>query len=139
MGQMRSILVALAALVGLAVAGAARPQTQPPAAVTAPNPERTRLLQLQRDAVNLLTRAALREAGQRLEALGADPAPGTTSPLDAPLRAELRRAAKDIAGATNTAPYLALLERVRVQLEGDTALGLSLQGSYSQAKVKEPA
>jgi enediyne biosynthesis protein E4 len=39
----------------------------------------------------------------------------------------------------DAAPYLALLERARVQLEGEVALGLSFQGSYSQSKAKEPA
>ncbi len=31
-----------------------------------------------------------------------------------------------------------LLERVRMAIEGEIALGLSFQGSYSQARVKEP-
>ena len=61
-----------------------------------------------------------------------------------PVRDELRRAARELAAVkpdtrVETAPYLALLERVRTQLEGEIALGLSLQGSYSQAKPKEPA
>ena len=62
------------------------------------------------------------------------------------LRGELRRAARDLAATKpsgewrfDSAPYVALLERVRIQLEGGIALGLSLQGSYSQTKVKEPA
>ena len=60
-------------------------------------------------------------------------------------RGELRRAARELETAPppgewrfEAGPYLALLERVRVQLEGGIALGLSLQGSYSQTKVKEP-
>ena len=36
-------------------------------------------------------------------------------------------------------PVLALLERVQAQLDGEIALGLSLQGSYSQSKPKEAA
>ena len=39
----------------------------------------------------------------------------------------------------DTGPFLALLERARVQLEGEVALGLSFEGSYSQTKPKEPA
>ena len=41
--------------------------------------------------------------------------------------------------ASATGPVLALLEKARAQLEGDVALGLTFQGSYSQTKPKEPA
>ena len=41
--------------------------------------------------------------------------------------------------ALDTGPYLALLERARIQIDGEVALGLSFQGSYSQTRVKEPA
>jgi hypothetical protein len=45
----------------------------------------------------------------------------------------------DATARFDAAPVLALLERARIQLEGEIALGLSLQGSYSQSKAKEPA
>lgn len=102
-------------------------------------------------------RRVLLDASQRLEALGAEPDPrvpskATGAPrLPPALRAELRRAAHELgafaAAATGTAaaasrvdtgPFLALLERARVQLEGEIALGLSFEGSYSQSKAKEP-
>jgi enediyne biosynthesis protein E4 len=38
----------------------------------------------------------------------------------------------------NATPLLSLLERVRVRLEGEVALGLSFQGSYSRTPAKEP-
>ena len=120
------------------------------------------MLELQREAVKLLeavgrapasreeARRGLFEAARRLEDLGAEPDPraaaggsGATG-LDPELRAELRRAARDLRGAPlsdsrfDTAPFLALLERARARLEGRIALGLSLQGSYSQTKVREP-
>jgi hypothetical protein len=129
--------------------------------------ERTRLLQLQREAVTQLQQAArpgapadqvrraLLNAGRSLEALGAEPESDTaqrTTPvptsLDPPLRRELRRAASDLtafaAGDTRgvvsaTGPVLALLEKARAQLEGEVALGLTFQGSYSQTKPKDPA
>ena len=41
--------------------------------------------------------------------------------------------------ASATGPVLALLEKARAQLEGDVALGLTFQGSYSQTKPKDPA
>jgi hypothetical protein len=125
--------------------------------------DRTRLLALQREAVSLLKRAAqadapiddrrqaLRDAGQRFEALGADPDERVTSESEkalrlAPaLRAELRRAAVELAAQTSgepridQSPFLSLLERARVQIEGEVALGLSFKGSYSQTKPKDPA
>jgi enediyne biosynthesis protein E4 len=129
--------------------------------------ERTRLLELQRDAVTRLQQAArpgapvdqvrraLREARRSLEALSAGPdsetanaaTPATTS-LDPSLRRELRRAASELTAlasgdtrrvAIATGPVLALLEKARVQLEGEVALGLTFQGSYSQTKPKDPA
>jgi len=128
--------------------------------------ERTRLLQLQRDAVSQLQQAArpgapaeqirraLRDASRSLEALSAGPDSETTNAttpprtrLDQSLRSELRRAASQLAAlasgdtrrvASATGPVLALLEKARAQLEGD-ALGLAFQGSYSQTKPKDPA
>ena len=154
----RSWPLALAACMGLCAAGAAMTQAPPEV------PNRARLLGLQREAVALLKKAAqqdapiddvrraLLDAGQRLESLGAEPDPGvkpeaTAAPRLAPeLRAEIRRAAQDLAAASrpdskrrvDTGPFLALLERARVQLEGEIALGLSFEGSYSQTKPKEP-
>ncbi len=125
--------------------------------------ERARLLALQREAATLLTRAArtdasadevrraLSEAISRFEALAGEsasgPAAGATqmSPLAPGLRDELRKAARFLAilngdppARLNAAPFLALLERARVQLEGEVALGLSFQGSYSQTPAKDP-
>jgi len=138
--------------------------TQAPGAAPAQVPDRTRLLALQREAVSLLRaaradapiddmRRALHDAGQRLEALGAEPDPraaseATGGPGLAPaLRAELRSAARELAAAgrpdsqlrVDTSHFLALLERARAQLEGEIALGLSFQGSYSQIKPRESA
>ncbi len=115
--------------------------------------ERSRLLDLQRAAVVQLRQAArdgatqdqvrpaLSDASRSLEALAAD-----KTVLDPALRDELRRAASAIAAlppgdakrvAETTTSVLALLEKVRSQLEG-VALGLTFQGSYSQTKPKEP-
>ena len=155
----RSCLLAIVASLVLCVAGAAMSQ----APAEAPN--RARLLGLQREAVSLLklaarqdapiddVRRALLDAGQRLEALGAEPDPRVASDAPGParlapaLRTELRRAAADLLAASrpdsqrrvDTGPFLALLERARVQLEGEVALGMSFEGSYSQTKPKEPA
>jgi hypothetical protein len=115
--------------------------------------ERGRLIGLQREAAMLLARAAradasgdevrqaLLQASARLEALSAE----SSSGLAPALRAELGRAARELAALpaapasrVDTAPFLALLERARVQLEGEIALGLTFQGSYSQTPAKEP-
>jgi len=116
--------------------------------------ERTRLLQLQRTAVTQLQQAAradapadqvrraVLDASRSLEGLSR----GTS--LEPSLRNELRRAASDLTslasgdtrGAASTiGPVFALLERVRARLEGEVALGLAFQGSYSQTKPKDPA
>ena len=96
-------------------------------------------------------RRALADASRRVEMLGAEPEPRaaveTAAPRLAPeLRAELGRAARELAAASqadtgrrfDTGPVLALLERVRAQLEGEIALGLTFQGNYSQTTAKEP-
>jgi hypothetical protein len=138
--------------------------TQAPGSGPTGLPNRARLLQLQREAVSLLNQAARAEASaddgrrallgasQRIEALGAEPEPPVESEaadairLPAPLPAELRAAARELVALrpesdrrVDTGPFLALLERARVQIEGEVALGLSFQGSYSQTKPKEPA
>jgi hypothetical protein len=124
--------------------------------------ERARLLGLQREAAALLTRAArpdtsgdevrraLLDASARFGAMAgtstsAPPATAPASPLAGPLREELGRAGRELAALgtasaprVNVAPFMALLERARVQLEGEVALGQSFQGSYSQTPVKEP-
>ena len=140
--------------------GAATPQ---PSIQQAEVKERTRLLDLQRTAVGQLQQAvregaaadqvrrALLDASHSLERLGAEPdptaGPSVTPPLDAALRAELRRAASDLTAtgsgdpqraASSVGRVLALLEKVRSQLE-EVALGLTFQGSYSQTKPKEQA
>jgi enediyne biosynthesis protein E4 len=160
----RVLLVALPPVLLCLCAGrAATRETQGAAGTTGGS---ARLLELQREAVDLLKQAgrdgvpreevlqALRDAGRRLEALGAEPDPepppastGATAPLlGSELRAELRRAASELRAAAQpqskgrfeAGPILGLLERARAQLEGEIALGLSLQGSYSQTKAKEP-
>jgi enediyne biosynthesis protein E4 len=158
----RSPLVALAALL-TSFAGTAV-VTQTP---QAPPKVGDRLLAVQRNAVSLLKQAArpdasrddarraLVEAGHRLETLAAETGPEEASKtgtprLDRALRDELRRAAGELVAAAgntealatppvDTGRYLALLERVRSQLEGEVALGLTFQGSYSHSKPKEPA
>jgi enediyne biosynthesis protein E4 len=149
-----------AAFLGLCAVGAAIMQAQGTQQPDASN--RTRLLEIQREAVSFLKQAArvdapaedvrraLKEAGQGFEALGAEPRTSSdpvASQFAPALRSELRRAGGELAAASrsdsetriDTGPFLALLERVRVQLEGEIALGLSFQGSYSQTKAKEPA
>jgi hypothetical protein len=128
-------------------------------AASPPDPdEAARRLQLHREAVSFIRQAAgqgspadaarqaLREAAARFDALAADsPQLQASRRLPPELQAELRRAAADLTAAAATAapiepgPLLALLERVRVRLEGEVALGLSFQGSYSQTKPKDPA
>ena len=152
-----SVSIAFLVLCAAGAAGMLAQGTQPPEA-----PNRTRLLGIQREAVSLVNqsaragapveevRRALKEAGQRFEALGVEPTvPSDTAalPFAPALRSELRRAGGDLVAASgsvseprvDTGPFLALLERVRVQLEGEVALGLSFQGSYSQSKAKDPA
>ena len=161
----RAVVLAVSALLGAIGAVAPIPAAQQAGADQA---ERTRLLTLQRAAVNQLRQAArpgapddqvrraLVDAGRSLHQLGAGPdpitAPATPPPVTpglAPsLRADLRRAAStletlasgDTRGvASATGPILELLEKARAQLEADVALGLTFQGSYSQTKPKDPA
>jgi hypothetical protein len=149
----------LAALAALGTLGTFLPidraTQQSSAAPQADAQERTRLLDLQRSAVTRLreaategaspeqVRQALLDATRSLTALGAD-----GSRLPTALREELRRAASELPGLapadpqrvkSSTAPVLALLERVRSQIEGEVALGLTFEGSYSQSKPKEAA
>jgi hypothetical protein len=87
--------------------------------------------------------SALQAASRGLDTLAA-----ATTFLDSSLRNDLRRTASEltqlpsadtprVASATRSA--IALLEKARMQLEADAALGLSFQGSFSQTKPKEPA
>lgn len=159
-----ALSVALAALVAFVPANGATQQK--PATVRPDAQERTRLLELQRAAVARLqeatrdgtpadrVRRALLEASRSLEALGAERDPGTAPETPAKtrlapaLRGELRRAASELSAlasgdaqpvASQTGPVLALLEKVRSQLEGEVALGLTFEGSFSQTAPKEPA
>ena len=150
--KLACLALALAATIGLAMA-------EPPEVSG-----RARLLTLQREAVALLRkaaradaspeerRAALAGASERLGAIAAEasppePAPAAAMPLlTGAVRDELARAGRDLLAASkgsaeriDTAPFLALLERVRVRLEGEVALGLGFEGSYSQSKAKDPA
>ncbi|MEO5821513.1 MAG: VCBS repeat-containing protein, partial [Vicinamibacteraceae bacterium] len=159
--RVRPVLAALAAAIALiATAGATAGATRQSPAATPADDARMRLVALQRDATTLLTRAArpdtpaavraaaLRDAAGRLRTLGAEP-PATASaaaPLfETDLRAALRAAADTVAtlaAATDQrgdlGPVLALLDRTRVRLEGEVALGLAFQGGFSQSKVKDP-
>ena len=159
MSRLGSCLFAITTSLGLCAIGQAT--TQSPA-----QSDRARLLGLQQEAVELLKQAARTDApgnvarraaldaAQRLGALGAEPdrsvAPeaSATTAITPELRANLRQAAveltafatkQDDASSTrlDSAPLLGLLERVRAQLEGDVALGLSFKGSYSQTPPKE--
>ena len=126
---------------------------QKPDASPAAARERNRLLDLQRAASTQLREAqregaaageirkALLDASRRVDALA-------DAEVDPAVRNELRRAVADLTslasgdlqGITSaTAPVLLLLDRVKARLEGDAALGLSFQGSYSQSKPREPA
>ena len=158
----RSWVFALAVLLLSSAIGSVVSQGPQPAVTQ--TSDREQLTKLHSEAVSLLKRAAqndlpieerrtaVRNAVQRLESLAVEPeargsAPGFSLPL--PLRAELRGAARELASAAGGGPerlraidtsrYLALLERVRSQLQGEIALGLTLQGSYSQSKPKEAA
>ena len=149
--RLRLAFIAVAALLAVYPGNAVTPQT---AAVSdaVQDPRRAMV----REASELVKRAGqpdLRgddarqvatEAARRFDALAAEPESALRSgrPLPQRLLDELRRAARDLTIATppiETAPFLALLERVREELEGASGLGLSFQGSYSQSKPKEPA
>src|SRR3954470_8557769 len=163
----RSVVLAAFAMLGILAIfapGASTRQAAPAASPVAQ--ERARLLELQRAAVGKLRQAgrstatddeirrALRDASRDLEALGAESDRRDTTGsapaalLPAPLRADLRRAATELTAvasgdmqgvAAATARILVLLEKVRSQIEGEVALGLTFEGSYSQTKPKEPA
>lgn len=106
---------------------------------------------------------ALQRLASVLDALGTATAPaGLEAPVEAPLpadlRAELQRVARALAAvargpATTTVSALTtaraeqrvdsdairgVLERVRARLDGEVALGLTFQGTYSQTRAKEP-
>jgi hypothetical protein len=149
---MRAIILALVASLG-AIGAFIMPTTAAQQA-EADVQERTRLLQLHRTAVTQLQQAAradvpadrfrraVLDASRSLEGLG------TGTRLEPSLRNELRRAASELASlasgdtrgaAAAISAVLALLEKVRARLEGEVALGLTFQGSYSQTKPKDPA
>jgi len=113
---------------------------------------RATLLAHQREAVNLVKQAAaardvhgaLTQAASRLDALASESPAGEASPIPQTLRDDLRAAARKLASMDGAQPFdassvLALLERVRVALDGEVALGLTFQGSYSQTQAQEPA
>ncbi len=143
------------------VALPARPDAQP----SVPGPARQMsatyrqaVAQLERSeassATTAVRRAALHELAESLDGMAAPP---VASPAREQLATDLRRAAaalrevsageerpgEDIGAArrerrVDAASLRALLDRVRVAVEGEVALGLSFQGSYSQARVREP-
>ncbi len=64
-----------------------------------------------------------------------------TGLITAPLRDQVRStiaAVRDDRRDLDAASITALLARVRTAIDGEVALGLAFQGSYSQARVKEP-
>ncbi len=149
--RLRLAFIAVAALLAVYPGNAVTPQT-PAVSDAVQDPRRAMV----REASELVKRAgqpdlrgddarqAATEAARRFDALAAEPesARGSGRRLPQRLLDELRRAARDLTIATppiETAPFLALLERVREELEGASGLGLSFQGSYSQSKPKEPA
>ncbi|HEY8548516.1 MAG TPA: VCBS repeat-containing protein, partial [Vicinamibacterales bacterium] len=145
----------------------APPQT-PPAGAETGGAQRARLLGFLREAEGFLNRAtrpeltpddrrrALEDAAARIaqlvkEAGNAAAAPSDSRTLDQEMRDALTRAARELTelarnernlepGARiDTGPFRALLERVRARLEGEVALGLTFQGSYSEARAaREP-
>ena len=152
-GWMRARAIVFALSASLGVIGALMPTTAAQSARDAQ--ERTRLLQTQRDAVSQLQQAArpdasadqirraLQAASRNLNTLGA-----ATTILDPSLRNDLRRAGGELASLPPTdtrrvtssrRSALALLDKVRAQLEADVARGLPFEGSFSQTKPKEPA
>src|SRR3954471_4760446 len=150
-GRARVVVIALTASLG---ALAVLVQTPAAQQVRADAQERARLLQLQRDAVAQAQQAARPGAaedqvrGALLNASRTVQQLGQSARLDAPLRADLARAASALAAlpsrdtprvASAISSVLALLDKARQQLESDGVLGLAFQGSYSQTKPKDPA
>ena len=112
-------------------------------------------------------RRAILDTARRLEELSAEPHESKRADsrqLTPALRVELRAAAGELAAIASaetaafdaassagrewlrpagrrvdTHRFLALLERVRAEIEGEVALGLTFQGSFSQTRVREPA
>ncbi|WP_162271312.1 CRTAC1 family protein [Luteitalea pratensis] len=146
---MTGVTLLLAGVV--AVPGATR-QAAPASAAS--DDARARLGGLRRQAEDALRRAdspsttaadrveSLRGAAASLEAIARDEAAARV--LRADLVADVRRtagalrAAVDGGVAVDTSPVKSLLDRLRTALDGDVALGLTFQGSYSQARAKEP-
>jgi hypothetical protein len=96
-----------------------------------------------RTATAVEKRESLGTAATALEAIARDEAAGRV--LRGDLLEDLRRAAgalraaADDGKAVDGAAVAALLDRLRTALDGEVALGLTFQGSYSQARAKEPA
>jgi hypothetical protein len=105
--------------------------------------------------------AALRDLAMTLDAMASEPqrgaSPGRQTDLPDSLVRDLRRASTalhalvaatpgsaDLSEAARRERHVdlqalrALLDRVRTAIDGEIALGLAFQGSYSQARVKEP-
>jgi len=89
-----------------------------------------------------IRRESLSGAATSLETIARDEAAATL--LHADLLAEVRRTAEalrvaaDGGNAVDGPSVRSLLDRLRAALDGDVALGLTFQGSYSQARAKEP-
>jgi enediyne biosynthesis protein E4 len=159
------MLAVCAAVGGLGAFPTINPTRQAAPPTQAEVSGRARLLNLQRRATAQLqaavrdgpidrVRRALLDAGDTLEAIAAEPvpdarpAPGPGSGVPLGLRVELRRAASELRAlasgpersiTSSITPILALLDKVRSQLEGEVALGLTFQGSYSQTSPKDSA
>jgi enediyne biosynthesis protein E4 len=168
-GSLRVAFLLLAGLLAVFLGASPRgvslaraPQDSPAASETDRKAERAHLLELHREATDLLKEAAvngdrpelerlLSEAALRLETLAAqDGAGGGQHPLlPSELCDELRQAATELrararAPRSRTPPFsvdstLRLLDRVGTRLKAELPLGLDFQGSYAQTKVKEPA
>ena len=149
--RLRLAFIAVAALLAVYPGSAVTPQT-PAASDSVQDPRRAMVREAsalvkragQRDLQGDDARQAATEAARLCEALAAEPESvrGSVPPLPKALLDELRRAARELTAATppiDPAPFLALLERVRADLEGESGPGLPFQGSYSQSKPKEPA
>jgi enediyne biosynthesis protein E4 len=101
--------------------------------------ERARLRTLRTEAESLLKQAKTHEAAVRLEALAARASAFTPPLLPQALRDELGRVAAALrAPGASSEPARQLLARVATRLE-EPPLGLTFQGSYTEAKVAEPA
>lgn len=160
-GRQRRVLPGLTCLLAAVALSAPQPSAQV-AIAPAPATERPRLIAQHRQAVAYLQEVeSVAPAADDADALGR--LAGTLETLAAPqtppilrdaLVADLARAARRLRDAASRpaatrggyrrdehvdgASLKALLDRVKATLDGDVALGLTFQGSYSQSRAKDP-